>query len=367
VRKFLLINPFGIGDILFTAPLISALKGNFPGSLIGYWCNARTAELLECLPAVDKIFALSRGDLKKIFRRSAAEGWQALRQVFRQIRKEKFETAFDFSLDQRYGMFCWLAGIKRRIGFDYKGRGSFLTDKVSIEGYSQRPVAEYYLDLLSFLGGELRSRIGNSADAGPGAGLSLTVPAAAKTRTQQLLAGYGVGAQDILLGIAPGGGASWGRDASRKYWPAENFAQTAGLIPHDGRMRVVLLGDESEVALCDKLACLMPCPCLNLAGKLTLPQLVALISRLRLLFCNDAGPLHIAVALGIPTVSLFGPVDEKVYGPYPASERHTVMKKDLACRPCYKNFRLAECGRDKECLKGISAEEASSAIRRMLL
>ena len=81
---------------------------------------------------------------------------------------------------------------------------------------------------------------------------------------------------------------------------------------------------------------------------------------------NDGGPLHMAVALGVKTVSIFGPVDDKVYGSYPPSEKHTVIKKDLPCRPCYYNFKIPVCEQDKYCLKGISADEVFNSVKNIL-
>jgi ADP-heptose:LPS heptosyltransferase len=72
-----------------------------------------------------------------------------------------------------------------------------------------------------------------------------------------------------------------------------------------------------------------------------------------------------AVALGVKTVSIFGPVDEKVYGPYPASQNHIVIKKELSCRPCYQYFRTPVCDRNRECIKSISVEEVLDAVRRL--
>jgi ADP-heptose:LPS heptosyltransferase len=104
----------------------------------------------------------------------------------------------------------------------------------------------------------------------------------------------------------------------------------------------------------------------DLTGKLDLVELAAVMRGLKLLVCNDGGPLHMAVALGVNTVSVFGPVDEKVYGPYPEDKKHAVIKKDMLCRPCYKNFRFPGCSNDRRCLKGITVEEVYDRIKEIL-
>lgn len=201
MERFLIINPLGIGDCLFTTPVVKALKENYPDCYIGYWCNERVGPLLKGQPGIDRVFPLSRGDIKRVYRGvkgpvSWLKGIMALLRLIRDIRREEFDTAFDFSLDSRYGLWSKLAGIKKRIGFDYKGRGRFLTDKTVLDGYSNKHVVEYYAGLLKFIGIEPKNiKLSLSADAQGGV-------------------------SDKTIGIAMGGGESWGRDAIYKQWPA---------------------------------------------------------------------------------------------------------------------------------------------------
>jgi len=148
VKRFLIINPFGIGDVLFTIPAVSSLKAYDPGAFIGYWCNQRVQDVLRYDPRIDQVFALSRGDLKKVSQRSKIEGVRKSLGLFRSLAKAKFDICLDYSLDHRYGLTAKMARIKRRVGFDYKNRGIFLTDKAPISGYHDRHMVEYYLDLV---------------------------------------------------------------------------------------------------------------------------------------------------------------------------------------------------------------------------
>jgi ADP-heptose:LPS heptosyltransferase len=337
VEKFLIINPFGIGDCLFTTPVIRALKESRPGCFIGYWCNERVAGLLNGQPGIDRVFALSRGDIKRIyrgFRRIAVLG-----ALIKEIRRERFDTAIDFSLDGRYGLWSRLAGIKRRIGFDYKGRGRFLTHRVPLTGYSGTHAIEHYAGLLKFIGidpQDRRLRLEINKES--------AVPAGA-------------------IGIAMGGGASWGRDAVYKQWPAGKFRELVGVLVKNDGTKVVLLGSLDEKALAGVIA---QEGVTDLTGKLGLPELAAAIKRLKLLICNDGGPMHMAVALGVSTVSVFGPVDEKEYGPYPPDKRHIVVGKDLSCRPCYKNFRFPGCSNERRCLEDITVDEVYRKVKELL-
>ena len=355
MEKFLIINPFGIGDVLFTTPLIKAIKESRPEACVSYWCNERVGDIFKNDPRIDKVFALSRGDLKKIFQRSTAEGLKAFLRLMRGIRRERFNTAIDFSLDQRYGLAARLLGIKKRVGLNYKNRGRFLTDKIDLEGYEGRHVIEYYLSLLEFL---------NISPKGKAP--EIFIPDASKARAENILSRAGIKKKGIIVGIAAGAGASWGQNASYKHWPAIKYAQLADRIIKECAAQVVILGDSSEKPIADIITATMKNEPLDLTGKLSLTELLAVISRLSLLVTNDGGPLHIAVAAGVKTVSIFGPVDSTVYGPYPPSEKHIVIKNDIACRPCYKKFRMDICMHDKECINSISTEEVFAAVRRQL-
>jgi ADP-heptose:LPS heptosyltransferase len=104
-----------------------------------------------------------------------------------------------------------------------------------------------------------------------------------------------------------------------------------------------------------------------LVGRTSLEELSAVINNLHILIANDGGPLHIAAALGKKTVSFFGPVDPKVYGPYPPDEkRHIVLRRNLECSPCYVDFHLLSCKRNRECLETIDIDSALDAVAKLL-
>ncbi|MDD4979730.1 MAG: lipopolysaccharide heptosyltransferase II [Candidatus Omnitrophica bacterium] len=354
--KFLIINPFGIGDVLFTTPVIRAIKENYPDSIIDYWCNGRVAPVLRNNPRIDMVFALSRGDLKKIYRECIYKGIFRFWDLLFRIRKERFGAALDFSLDHRYGLIAKFAGIKKRIGFNYKKRGRFLTDRIDIDGYSDKHVVEYYLDLLKILAIIPQSRI-----------LELFVSEASRAKVKGIFGSYGVKDKDVVIGIAPGAGVSWGQDASLKHWPAKKFAQLADKLIANFGAKIIIIGDESEKPIADTLMNAMREKAIDLTGATTLEDLSAVIDNLAVLVTNDGGPLHMAAALGKKTVSFFGPVDPRVYGPYPVDEkRHIVLRSNLECSPCYVKFHLSGCGNNKECLEAIDVDSALDAVAKLL-
>ena len=293
-KRILFINPFGIGDVLFTTPLIKLIKESYPQSFIGYWCNERIKGVLKNNPQIDAVFALSRGDLKKIFQKSLITGILESINLFGEIKKAKFDLALDFSLDHRYGLISLFCGIKRRIGFDYKNRGKFLTDKFKLTGYSSKHVVDYYLDLLKPLGIPVKQHP-----------LRVGVSKTSSDRIKRLLNYEGITEKDLLMGITPGAGGSWGKDAHLKQWSAIKFAQLADKLTSEFNAQVVILGDENDKVVSDVLMSAAKVKPIDFVGKTSLEDFVAAIASLKLLVTNDGGPLHIATALGVKTVSIF--------------------------------------------------------------
>lgn len=351
--KILFVNPFGIGDILFTTSLIKPLKEK--GNLIYYWCNERVVDILKYNKDIEAIFALSRGDFKRIFKASVSEAAKKAFDLVGRIKKEGLDIVLDFSLDSRYSLLLRLLGIKRIAGFDYKGRGRFLTDKIRIDGFEGRHMVDQYTMLLKFIDKEIEVN----------GGMELVVGESEREWADALLRGTGINDRDILVGIAPGGGTSWGESAFRKHWPRERFAYVAEELTIADGYKVILFGSEKEMDICNFITDRAKSNLINLCGKADLAQFAALLRRCQLLITNDGGPLHMASALGLKTVSIFGPVDEKVYGPYPFSNEHIVIKNDVRCRPCYKNFRYSLCN-NRICLDSIEPLAVLEAARSKL-
>ena len=270
------------------------------------------------------------------------------------IARPKICTAFDCSLGSPLALALVFAGIPRRIGYDYKGRGRWLTDKIPLKGYEGRPVAAYYLDLLSFA-------TGSQVPAGAADILEVR-PEDKRWRDAYFLQQKLTPKKYIV--IHPGGGASWGKSAGLKRWQPENFVELADKTFEKGACPIILLGDGSEMLLCSQIAAAMKYRPLILAGQADIMQAAALMQAAKLVIVNDGGPLHVAAAFGAATVSIFGPVDPVVYGAYPR-EGHRVIQKGLPCQPCYRNFRMSDCTH-QSCLKELSVDEVFNEIMEMI-
>jgi ADP-heptose:LPS heptosyltransferase len=242
------------------------------------------------------------------------------------------------------------------VGFDYNGRGRFLTDAVKIDGFSDKHMVRHYAELLKLMDSSLE----------PGSRMELFTGSEEDKWAERFLKGNGIAPSDILVAIAPGGGASWGKDAFRKHWPKEKFAYVADKLRSDYGCKIIIFGNEKESELCESVAEKMENAPINTCGRLSLGQFAALLKRCKLLIANDGGPLHMASALGIKTISIFGPVDEKVYGPHPFSQDHVVITGTVDCRPCYRNFKYPLC-ENIVCLDSIDPSQVLDAVKKVLI
>ncbi|MBF0479703.1 MAG: glycosyltransferase family 9 protein [Candidatus Omnitrophica bacterium] len=342
-NKILLINIFGIGDVLFTTPLIANLKKADPQVQIGYLCNHRAEPILRSDPYVNKVFIYDRDEFHAVQQKSLWAYVQKVNGVIQEIRREGYGLVLDVSMTDLMGFISWAAGIKERVGLSYKRRGRFLTRKIGLKGFEGRHVVEYYLDLLRELGLEPQENR-----------MRLCVSPNDVQWAQNLFNELGVKPASTVV-IVPGGGASWGKEALYKRWGPENYAKLADKIIEKCSADIILMGDQNEMALCQEVASAMKNRPKMAAGRTTVMQFAAVAKAVKLCIVNDGGPLHIAVASGGRILSIFGPVDEKVYGPYPADQQ-TVVAASVACRPCYRNFRRASCDHIS-CLKQISTDE----------
>lgn len=355
MKRVLLINPFGIGDVLFTTPVIHALKKQYPSLRVGYLCNTRSSVLLKNNPYVDKIFIYDRDEFEEE-RKKSFISWLAKNIRFvHAIKAEHFDTALDFSLNAQFGFFAWAAGIPSRIGYDFKRRGRFLTTKIALEGYDTKHMVAYYAQLLDLIGAH--SEIGR---------LELFPAESDLINIERRLEANGVHSQDLLVGIVPAGGRSWGKNAYLKHWEVEKFARLADIIVANYKAKIIIMGDFSEKGIAHKMTEAMSQRALDFTGTTTVGESIALLSKLRLVIANDGGPLHMAKALKIKTVSIFGPVDEKVYGPYPKEDGDAVIRKQMPCQPCYKHFRFTGCAHERACILGITVEEVFAAVEKLL-
>lgn len=354
--RLLIANPFGIGDVLFSVPLVRALREADPGGCLEYLCNRRTEELVAGCLGTDQVHTFEKDEFRAAWKRSRRQGMSMLVDLIRRLRSRRLDGLVDLSLSWQYGFAGLLAGIRKRVGFDYRGRGRFLTDRLTLAGFHLKPVADYYLDLLPMLGlpkpdrRQFHLRLPDEEnDARHATGRNLHLPEGCR-----------------WIGLVPGGGTSWGPWAVFKQWPAERFAAVALALAERFDAEILVFGDAAEQPLCRQVAAAMTGRPATPVQTDSLITLARLFKRCALVIGNDSGPLHLATAVGTPTVSVFGPVDASVYGPLGPVSRHRVVTLGLVCQPCYQGFRFPPCPWDNACLKELQVERVLQVAEELL-
>jgi lipopolysaccharide heptosyltransferase II len=356
VQRLLIVNPFGIGDVLFSTPLARAIRRAFPNVHLAYLCNRRTEEILRHSASLDELFIYEKDELMVLWRRSKRLWLRAIASLAKQIQRRRFDVAIDLSLGERYSFVLAVLGVPRRIGFGFRARGRFLTHRFTLDGYQDQHVVDYYARLLKGIGIRLldpRLELLTTDDD------RLTV----ERRLGEL--GYSSGRQ--LIGLIPAGGISWGLQAHFRRWSKEGFIQVGRTLAKQRGALILVFGEAGDREVCAEIARAIGVSAVNVSGQTTLGAFVSFIARCDLVISNDGGPIHIAASQGVRTVSIFGPVDPIVYGPYPRTSQHQVVyKADLPCRPCYHQFKLPPCPYERACLTEVGPSDVLEACELAL-
>jgi heptosyltransferase III len=354
-KRILIINPFGIGDVLFSTPLVRALRVAYPQSRLVYLCNRRKEGILMRNPHLDDLIVFEKDEFLGAWKLAPWRGIRMLLRLIGRARRERFDLVIDLSLGDRYAFFLRWLGTPLRIGFQYRKRGRYLTHRLPISGFEGKHVVEHYRDLLQFIGLDL--------DDG---GLELQLTERDQQHATESWKMLGLDTDRPVIAVVPAGGVSWGIDAPFRRWPLDRFAQVAQQLATEHNGQVVLFGEASDHEICDELLRMMEYPGQNLCGRTSLSEFVSLVACCDVLLTNDGGALHMAVSQDVPTVAIYGPVDPDVYGPYPKSPRYRVVTRSLTCQPCYHYFRMPACPYNRTCLKDLAVDTVLAAAKDVM-
>ncbi len=354
--RILVVNPFGIGDVLFSTPLVRALRQAFPTCYVAYLCNRRTEQILRRNAHVDELFIYEKDELTSLSRRSPWLGAKAIGQLLATVRRRRFDLAIDLSLGERYSFVLAVLGVPRRIGFDFRHRGRFLTHRFAMDGYRDQHVVDYYTQLLEMIGIRMREPQ-----------LELIPDEPDDRAVTESLRRASVPGDRPMIGLVPAGGISWGLQAHFRRWSKDGFIQVGRALSERYGATILVFGETKDHDVCAAIAESIGPAAIDLSGQTSLGQFVCFVARCHLVIANDGGPIHIAASQGVRTVSIFGPVDPIVYGPYPPTSRHRIVHKtDLPCRPCYHQFRLPPCPYERACLNTLEPAEVLQACHDAL-
>jgi heptosyltransferase-2 len=274
-----------------------------------------------------------------------AHDWQGLHARFSgrerlaaDLRAQKFDVALLLQNAFDAAWLAWRANIPERIGYARDGRNFLLTKAVPVPRHGEIPAHEkfYYLELLR--------RAGWLASVPDEAFIGLQVPEEKRRRADEFLCKSGV--RQGALRIAIGAGASYG---SAKCWPPSRFAEVANRWQSKAELDVILFGTVAEARVSTAISAEMRRAPIDLTGKTTIADLPALLSQCHLFIGNDSGAMHVAAAVGLPIVAVFGPTDP--FGTAPVTPRCSIVQEKPYCSPCF----LRRCPTDHRCMTAVTA------------
>jgi len=364
-RKILLIKLSAVGDVVHTIPVLNKLRRRYPMAQLDWLVTPAIAELLRHHPAITQIIEFEREAWSTPWRLTPFASYARLAA---KLRAASYDLVIDMHGQFRTAALTLATGAPARIGFDrpragvwdasprkfpeqarkhaWQGarEGSWLayTHHIPVPTLDLHAV-DRYLNVGPLLG----------LDREP-ADFSFPIPQSAVSRVETLLAQHGVSRADIVI-MAPG--TIW----ETKRWGSDRFAKVAEHFLSKG-FAVILIGSQRERVVCEEVAALAP-GAVDLAGMTALSELAALIRRSAVSITNDSGPMHLAVALDRPVVSIFGPTDPIWIGPY--GHANAVLHADLECSPCYLR-KLKHCHHDHACMRGVSAPAVIERAERIL-
>jgi heptosyltransferase-2 len=265
------------------------------------------------------------------------------------LRATKFDVALLMQNAFDAAWLAWRANIPERIGYARDGRSLLLTKAVPVPKRGEIPEHEkfYYLELLR--------RAGWSDSIADENLIELIIPEEKRRRAEEFL--FKSGVRPSVLRIAIGAGASYG---AARCWPPSRFAELANLLQSHSDADVILFGTAAESAVSNAISGEMRRPPIDLTGKTAIADLPALLSKCHLFIGNDSGAMHVAAAVGLPIVAVFGPTDP--HGTAPVTPRCTIVQQKPYCSPCF----LRRCPTDHRCMKEVTAEMVETAAKSWL-
>ena len=340
-KNILVIKLSSLGDIIHALPVAAALKSKFPGVRLTFLVNRQYGDLVEGHPEVDEVLLFDR--------RIKNSPYGVIGSLFRLIgslRKRKFDLVIDLQGLLRSALISRFSGGKLVLGLSTAREGSrfFYDFIVQVPDPGIHAVLRYLL-VPRFLGWsgkpEFRMVTGEKE----------------VSFIERFLKAEKVRTYLKMIAVQPT--ARW----KTKAWSPENFSRLCNLIQRTGQVQLIFLGSVDDQEKIGQIVALMDVPPVIATGKFNLKQLAAFLRKTDLLITNDSGPMHLAAALNIPVLAIFGATDPGRTGPF--GPGHAVITREIPCRPCLKR----SCGNRSfpmECLEKITPESVFEKFHELV-
>jgi len=338
IKKILIIKPSALGDIIQAMPAACCLAQSFPDAQIDWFIRPEYSALLEHHKCIHKMVMFDRNKLGKWWYKPGA--FAELIKFIRQLRKEKYDIVFDFQGRFRSAIFAWFSGCKKRIGMAP-------TQEITTPFYTRRiapssvHLVDFFLDMVCEIGAK-RAKVDFGLKPQP----------QAIAETQKILSAHQVNKASYAVFVP-------GATVEAKKWPIENFAVLADKVYKKYHCSIAAVGIETERETAEELQELADVPVIDLAGRTNIRQLIALLAGAKIVVSNDTGPAHIAAALGVPMVLIFGFTNPARVGPYARPQTIAAVDAD-------KRGLDVESTNPAHDIKNVSVETVFELISRQL-
>jgi lipopolysaccharide heptosyltransferase II len=337
-RRILVVKPDHIGDLILAIPAVKALRSAFPCSritaLVGEWC----LPLVELIPGIDEAIAYR----PRIFARGAnrSSSGETIK-LFAELRRGRFDMAVDLRP-------TWLSvALAASKGFRWRVDRSSHRIRMKLRGESSVWDHEVKRNLAPLR----EADIPLEADLRP----ALVVPQRVREKARELLSSFSIGEDELIVAFHPGS------PVGLKRWNPSNFAELGDMFVRELGARVLIVGSRAETEISEAVMRRMKTEPVDLTGRTDLLTLAGVLERCDLFVGNDSGPMHIAAALGVKTIGLFGPSSPERFGPY--GDHCLAIRPKIDCPPCMSHrCRLRPGG----CMDEINVEEILLSALKLL-
>ncbi len=337
IKKILVRAPNWIGDCVLSLPALKALREYYKDAEIIILARPWVADVFYGSPFLTRVMLYDDKDIHR--------GIKGFFRLIKELKRKRFDLAVLFQNAFRAALIAMFAGIPLRLGYRRDGRGMLLSK--GLRPFYEKERKEhhiyYYMNLLAPLGIVNFKRFQVPR---------IYLKEEEVTKAERYLKGLSA----PVIGINPG--AAYG-DA--KMWGADKFSRLAKKLISEVEAGIIIFGSKQEHQIGEDIAVhINSSSILNMMGRISLRESMALMSRCRLFVTNDTGPMHVASALGVPTLAVFGSTDPEITGPV-GEDAHTI-KREVDCAPCFKR----NCPTDKRCMEAIGVEDVFQMSLQLL-
>jgi heptosyltransferase-2 len=343
-KKILIRGANWVGDAVMSVPALKALRRAFPDAFISLHTRSWAEGLFQDAEFIDDIVTYDRHKwvIKDVLDNS------------RFLRADNYDLAVLFPNSFESALTALLTKIPRRIGYNKDLRGLLLTDPIAVpEWKDRRHEVYYYLHLAA----EAERRVlgSRSIESAGEPDISIDVSYERLGEARRMLRSKGITERETMIALGVGS-----QNSRAKRWPAERYAALADKLSGKLDASVILVGSAEDSDAAANVVEHSSSPVIDLTGKTTLAEAVAILAISDLLVANDMGLAHVAAAVGTPAIVIFGPTKHETTRPF--SLNALVVRKDVECSPCM----LRDCPIDHRCMTGISVDEIFEAARGAL-